>query len=100
MFDVGQKVVCIDDQFDASLRVDSEMGIFNTYPKKDLTYTVRGWDKNHTGIYLEEIRNFPALYSNGFGERSFRPDKFVRIEDIDEVNEGVIELMESLKFAA
>lgn len=95
MFKIGQKVVCIDDSFQASINVDNVMGIFNTYPKKDETYTVRG--HKNGGIYLEEIKNFPALYSDGFGERSFRTDKFIALDDIEEVSEAVAELSEVLK---
>lgn len=100
MFNPGQKVICIDDDFTPSIRVDSEMGIFNMYPKKDVEYVVRDYDKNNTGLYLEEIKNFPALYSTGFGERSFRQDRFIAAEDIDMTNEEFLELTEGLKLAA
>lgn len=100
MFNPGQKVICIDDDFLPSIRVDNEMGLFNTYPKKDNEYTVRGWDKTKTGIYLEEIKNFPALYPTGFGERSFRPERFVLLEDVEMTNEEFLELTEGLKVAA
>ena len=92
MFKIGQKVVCIDDDFNASRNGDSIMGLFNNYPVKDKTYTVRGYDKLGTGIYVEEIVNFPGLYMGTFGEKSFKPDKFVPLEDIVEVNEAVAEI--------
>lgn len=95
MFDLNQKIVCIDDDFTPSLRVDSEMGLFNTYPKKDQSYTVRGFYKNNGGIYLNEIKNFPALYSDGFGERSFKSTRFIPIEEYEHTESLVAELIES-----
>jgi len=99
MFKLDQKVVCVEENFEPSMRADNEMGIFNTYPKKDKVYSVRGFDKDGGGIYLNEIKNFPALYSNGFGERSFSASKFIPLEDNIIAEKLVAELIESSKIS-
>lgn len=66
-FYVGQKVVCVDDDWDGNDRVDQ-------YPQKDVVYTVneikcRG---DWRGLILEEVCN-RAYHDEvtGFGEPSF-----------------------------
>jgi hypothetical protein len=83
MFEVGQKVVCIDDNWvpdsgDASLVVKYKL----TFPKKDEVYTIRRFVTYEDGLWilLEEIHN-PKIYVPGlrseqepcFAATCFRP---------------------------
>jgi len=56
-------------------------------PKVGSVYTVRGFDplplpsSVPRGIFLMEVINPPAQWSNGFGEGAFDPNRFVPIDD-------------------
>lgn len=65
MFEVGQKVVCVDDRFPDGIR-----DIFNSLPVKGRLYTVRdvvmgvGWGGSanqdfQPSVYLRELKNLP-----------------------------------------
>lgn len=71
-FRVGQKVVCMDDAPRSPRRYKEN------FPKKGVVYTVRGFDPLAAGvsIFLEEVCNEPKQYNNGYGECSFRADRF------------------------
>lgn len=61
MFEIGDKVRCIND----SIKPGMEAFVYEAYlnwVKKDKIYTIRGFVNNDgivTGILLEEIINFP-----------------------------------------
>ena len=78
MFEPGQKVICIDDQFPNGI-----LDIFNALPVKGTIYTVRdivpgsgfgGRDKDQQpAVYLEELVNLPNRHGiePGFACRRF-----------------------------
>ena len=77
-FKVGQKVVCIDDNFDTSN--DDFNNTFRNLPKKDQVYTIREYDS--PAVKLEEISNplvpidlaGEVIYEEpGFHEKRFAP---------------------------
>ncbi len=87
MFQKGQKVVCINDEF-PPLAYE----LFDQLPKKDSVYTVRaiyigrgnltraesGQKDGEIGVLLEEIRNpsDPALRTGLNGELGFNSERF------------------------
>jgi hypothetical protein len=75
---VGDKIVCIRDE--------SEMmhpAAGDVMPKKDQIYTIRGFEREDDDVffYLEEIRNQPGLYWDGYGETCFHSEGFRPIQD-------------------
>lgn len=69
MYRIGQKVICVDDDF-------SQYHYFGEqYPQKNCIYTVRNFsDGEH--IRLVEIINNQYPYNDGFMEVSFRATRF------------------------
>jgi hypothetical protein len=95
MFDVGQKVVCINDDFSATVR-----HIYKQLPMKDEIYTVRdvriGRAQVTSGsggandisylVLLEEIANpdDPYMAEGASEEMGFRSDRFAPLEELEE----------------
>ena len=81
MFDIGQKVICVNDSFEKEI-----LQSFVAFPIKGRVYTVRDlvpafdYDMNVTcAILLEELINPP----NPKGvENGFSSDRFRTLEDI------------------
>lgn len=63
----GVKCVCVDA---TPLYGDDK----EIYPVEGQTYTVRSVEGG--GVTLQEVRNIPRLYSDGFGEVLFRISRF------------------------
>jgi hypothetical protein len=94
MFDRGQKVACINDDFSATVR-----RLYRQLPRKDSVYTVRdvriGRMKITSGaggenavsylVLLEELHNPDDPYMReGTGEEmGFRSDRFAPLEEIE-----------------
>ena len=92
MFNKGQRVVCINDDFQ-TLAYE----LFEQMPKKDSVYTVRacyigrgnltqagsGKQDGEIGVLLEEVRNprDPALKSGLNGELGFNSERFAPLEE-------------------
>lgn len=78
MFKIGQKVMCIDDRFNAETRP-----YMPCWVKKFGIYTIRGIHKDSDiegyGVYLEEIVNPEQIWANdeprewSFNSTRFRP---------------------------
>lgn len=89
MFDLGQKVACVDDSFPAGVN-----DIFNALPRKGRVYTVRDivpgqtWDlKGTCAVMLVELENLPNRHGiePGFAVHRFReltPDELAAIEAV------------------
>jgi hypothetical protein len=93
MFDVGQKVVCINDDFSATVR-----HIYKQLPIKDEIYTVRevsiGRSQVTSGaggandvsylVLLQELHNpnDPYMHESSGEEMGFRSDRFAPLEEI------------------
>ncbi len=79
MFEIGDKVLCVDASMLAHTVEELTVDVPN-WVKKGVEYTVRGF-ANHdfvTGVYLEEIRN-PEKWFNlrgGFYEPAFKMERF------------------------
>lgn len=73
-FQVGQRVICIDDDFHQ--RFPEDVGTI--FPVKGQIYTVRSVELTRYGpaITLVEIINVDQLYEDGFGELNFLPRRF------------------------
>jgi hypothetical protein len=78
MFQIGQKVVCIDASFNAETKPYMPCWI-----KQGAVYTIRGIHKDPNidgyGVYLEEVINPEQVWSNdeprewSFGATRFKP---------------------------
>ncbi len=85
MFNIGDKVVCVD----ASMQIHTVEELTKDVPnwvKQGQEYTVRGFADYDfvVGVYLEEIHN-PSKWFNsvgGFLEPAFRTDRFRKVKDI------------------
>lgn len=93
MFDIGEKIVCINDAWQPWVR-----DTYNQLPVKGEVYTVRGVDlgRNNLGtlssggsqetfkIVLEELHNDDDITASGvnLGELGFRSDRFATMEQL------------------
>ena len=98
MFDIGDKVVCIDDSIPAHMCEEIEND-FEMWIKKGKEYTIRSFNDNDgivVGVLLEEILNFPKYFKllGRSQEPSFRLDRFRKREE-SKVVEKVEEYVES-----
>ena len=100
MFKIGEKVICVDD----SIKLGQEEFVAEAYLnwiKKGKEYTVRGFTDNDgivTGMWLEEVHNFP-IYIKLIGreqEPAFRLNRFAKREEagilVEELEEELIEM--------
>ncbi len=94
MFDKGQKVACINDDFSATVR-----HIYKQLPRKDEIYTVREVSIGRSAVtsaaggandvsylvLLEELRNpdDPYMPEGAGQEMGFRSDRFAPLEEIE-----------------
>ena len=84
MFEIGDKVRCIDDSVKLGMEAFTK-SVFWNWVKKDKEYTVRGFLDNAgivTGVLLEEVHNF-HVYQPLLGheqEPAFRLDRFVKTQ--------------------
>jgi hypothetical protein len=90
MFDVGQRVVCVEDRFPHAVR-----NYLRDLPRKNGIYTVRDvipaqeWGGGHTcAILLGEIHNPPAPHRKEWGECGFDPRRFRPVEEIEQESES------------
>lgn len=90
MFDVGTKVVCIDDTFSAV-----HTRHLKSFPVKGHVYTVRDVipaqeaGGNHTAaILLVEIVNPPSAFRPDWGECGFDPSRFRELEETEQQEEN------------
>jgi len=95
MFEVGEKVVCVNDDFSATVR-----HIYRQLPRKDEIYTVRdvrigrtqvtGGDVSYL-VLLRELHNPDDPYMrDGAGEEmGFRSDRFAPLIDTSVEEEAV-----------
>jgi len=85
MFDIGDKVVCIDSSMQTHVVEELKKDCPN-WIKKDNIYTIRAIiDLDFVvGVYLEEVSNPPKWFKvvNKFMEPTFRINRFRKIEEI------------------
>lgn len=95
MFEPGQTVVCINDDFSATVRY-----LYKALPIKDHTYTVRSCDlgrgkvtsesganETHFLVLLQELTNPLDPYCSDPLELGFRSDRFATPEQLEETEE-------------
>jgi hypothetical protein len=89
----GQKVVCIDDDFEPILR-----SLYAELPKKGAVYTIRevflgrskalapkaGMSDGEVGLLLEELLNPPDPMHQHGQELGFRSTRFAPLEELTE----------------
>jgi hypothetical protein len=84
----GQKVVCINDTFNAFVKA-----VYKQLPEKGKTYTVRqvflgrekivkGGDSATVGLLLEELLNPPDPFHAGKEELGFSSERFAPLEEV------------------
>jgi hypothetical protein len=94
MFDIGQKVACINDDFSPTVR-----HLYKQLPRKDEIYTVRevsigrskvtssagGENEISYLVLLEELRNpnDPYMHESAGQEMGFRSDRFAPLEELE-----------------
>ena len=98
MFQVGQRIVCINDSFDARQRAT-----IPHRPVKDETYTVRDAfqvTRNQTAsgiwaVHLEELRNPDLPHPSGLGrfEPSFAAERFAPLAEDEAVSRRELDVM-------
>ncbi len=102
MFDIGEKVVCIDDRFHPEIAY-----LFTALPVKGKTYTVRecdmgrakwtsaqkGWDSVEMKVLLVELVNGvdPSTEKGCPSELGFAARRFAPLTDITQVEEAEIQ---------
>ncbi len=80
-FNIGDKVVCIDANFDLNNREDQEYAKYFRFPELLEIYTIRWfYDKS---VFLEEIVN-PKLEYYYYQEPCFYQWRFAKLPDIEE----------------
>ena len=95
MFDINEKVVCINDRFPAWV-YDS----YDQLPTKGTIYTVRDVDLGRSDlgsdsavtfkVLLHEIHNQPDFTESGrdIGELGFKSDRFATLDQMKELEEN------------
>lgn len=90
MFDINQKVVCVNGTFPTNARLHA---YYKSFPEKGKTYTVRdvipaqGYGGEHTcAILLEEVVN-PDNDPKSRGEHGFAASRFRPLEEKSEKGE-------------
>jgi len=84
----GQKVVCINDAFSATIRA-----LYRELPVKDNIYTIRevflgrekivkGGDTATVGLLLEELTNPPDPFHQGEQELGFSSERFAPLNEL------------------
>jgi hypothetical protein len=92
MFEIGEKVVCINSSMSTHTIEELSKDVPN-WVKQDEKYTIRGFNENDgivLGVLLEEITN-PIKYFkliNKLQEPAFRTDRFRKLAP-SEVTENV-----------
>lgn len=98
MFEVGQRVVCVNDSFDAI-----QQATIPNLPERDQQYVVRdafqvtrnGTSSGIWALHLKEITNPPLPHPSGLGtfEPSFAADRFARLADDTADHERAADVM-------
>lgn len=87
MFQIGDKVVCIDSSMLPHTVEELTKDVPNWVVKGN-TYTIRGFADHDfvTGVYLEELVNPPKWFRlvKKFAEPAFRTDRFRKLENVKE----------------
>ena len=96
MFEVGDKVVCIEAFIGSHIEYAKTQGKHVTYPVLNGIYTVR-FQNNKIGVLLEEITNPKLRWKDGFAELGFTPKKFVKLSDLTEMEELLQEAKQILE---
>lgn len=90
MFNIGEKVVCINDAFPAWVH-----DTYNQLPTKGEVYTVRGTDLGRSDlssdsavsfkVLLEELKNDDEVTASGrnLGELGFKSDRFATMDQLE-----------------
>ena len=111
MFEVGQRVVCVNGDFSPTVR-----HLYKSLPVKDGVYTVRdvgigrarvtsgGGGENEVSylLLLEELHNpdDPYMPEGAAEEMGFRSDRFAPLEEIENVEEEEEEVPHAFSLTA
>lgn len=99
---VGQRVVCINDTFDAWVHE-----YYDQLPVKGQVYTIRavslgraklvGSEIAEVRLLLEELHNPPDPHHQGGEELGFRSDRFAPLEEAEASETAAAELAETMR---
>lgn len=97
-FNIGERVVCVDDYMQTHTIQELKKDVPN-WVKKDEQYTIRAILNNRdivTGILLEEIDNPPKYFDKigGFQEPAFADWRFRKLKPSESMVEVVSEVLE------
>jgi hypothetical protein len=102
MFDIGDRVVCIDASMQPSTIEELKKDVPN-WLRQDEKYTVRGFNENDgivLGILLEEIRNMPIYFKllGRVQEPAFADWRFrkMRPNEVESEVESMEEILETI----
>lgn len=99
MFEVGDKVVCIDVKgLEKTKNIHLSLGYNNTFPVLNGNYTIR--ESSERGVLLEEIVNPKNHYLEGVCEPYFKQDRFVKLSDLTEMEEALEEVHQILEMVS
>ncbi len=103
MFEIGDKVICIDDSI-APEYFASVMKSFQYWPIKDQEYTIRDIfynDEIVCGIVLKEMSNIPIfipllkrVQEPAFATWRFRKREAIKVDSFEEFTEEIMENVE------
>lgn len=83
MFEVGKKVVCINDRFFTKFGVPS-----NPKPLKDKDYIIDGIDFDHDGVHFLSLSGFSGFF---WDSRQFRLIDYDFVNQVMEYVSGEVE---------
>lgn len=97
-FNIGDRVVCVDDSMQSHVIEELKKDVPN-WVKKDNKYTIRAVLNNRnivTGLLLEEINNPPLYFDliGGFQEPAFAEFRFRKLKPNENMVENVKEVLE------
>ena len=92
MFDIGQKVKCVDASISSHMKEEIDND-FEMWVRQGHKYTIRGFNENDgivVGVLLEEIHNHPKFFRllGRHQEPAFKMDRFRKLQP-NEVEEEV-----------
>jgi hypothetical protein len=100
MFEIGDKVVCVNALNWKNADLFKSCGYNVTYPVEQGVYTVRditNIEFYKSGIRLKEISNPIVKFSNANAEPTFASNRFVKLSDLTEMEEALNEAKQILE---
>lgn len=81
MFNISDKVVCVDDKFNDGIK-----DWCSSLPKKDQVYTIRGIVPNTFGVGVLLVGITSRAEFNNIWEAGFKPERFRKLGELKQLN--------------